>query len=56
MLECAHCGEKVEYDDAKSCPECEGPLCKADCADKGTCMDYLKKNGRASDSPDRGNC
>lgn len=49
MNKCAHCGTEHDYDDSVVCQECEGPLCKPDCADKGACMDYLKEHGRASD-------
>ena len=46
---CAHCGREHNYDDSVMCPECEGTLCKADCNNRGTCMDYLRQHGRASD-------
>lgn len=51
MLDCVHCKKKVEYDDAKMCRQCEGPLCAADCVNKVACEDYLDRVGRAADEP-----
>ena len=48
-MNCVHCDKQVDYDDAKMCRACYGPLCNEGCKNDKACTEYAKHTNTAGD-------